>query len=103
MCMCINVDYVVVYLQVELCRERSIFHVADIILGEVQIGEVAKATEWRIMHRPYLVLVQPQIHNSAVERSVMTLDVWQKRENNVDKTHFHCKFFYLLMWEGMAS
>lgn len=45
MCMCINVDYVVVYLQVELCRERSIFHVADIILGEVQIGEVAKATE----------------------------------------------------------
>lgn len=35
----------IAHLQVELCRECSIFHIADIILGKVQIGEVSKATE----------------------------------------------------------
>lgn len=60
----------VAHLQVELRRERSVLHVADVVLGEVQIGEVAEATERRIMHRADLVLVQPQIHNGAVERCV---------------------------------
>lgn len=56
------------YLQVELCRESSVFHVADVILGEVQVGQVSKATERRIMDGAYFVFVEPQVHNGAAER-----------------------------------
>lgn len=70
-CVCVRLCVSsVAHLQVELRRERSVLHVADVVLGEVQIGEVAEATERRIMHRADLVLVQPQIHNGAVERCV---------------------------------
>lgn len=100
--MCIKVHSVIAHLQVELCWERSIFHIADIVLGEVQIGEVAKATQWRKMDRPNLVLIQPQIHNSAVEWSVNAVDVWQ-RGKIILTNIFIVKFPYLLMWEGMVS
>lgn len=64
----VGVSRVIAHLQVELRREGSIFHVADVVLGEVQVGEVSEAAEGGVMHRPYLVLVQPQVHDSAVER-----------------------------------
>lgn len=78
----------VAHLQVELRRERSVLHVADVVLGEVQIGEVAEATERGIMHRADLVLVQPQIHNGAVERCVKAGFCERRQKNNVDETHF---------------
>jgi len=73
--MCMEVHDVTAHLQVELCRESSVLHVADVVLGEVQVGEVSKATQRRIMDRSYLVLIQPQIHDGAVEISVTALDL----------------------------
>lgn len=71
----------IAHLQVELCWECSVFHIADIILGKVQIGEVSKATEWGIMHRSYLVLVQPQVNNCTVERSMEALSLLAKKRS----------------------
>lgn len=55
------------------------------------------------MDRPYLVLIQPQIHNGAVERGVKAVGVWKRSEIMYRKLPFSVKFSYLLMWEGMAS
>lgn len=60
--------YPTTHLQVELRRERPVLHITDVILGEVQVGEVAETTERRVVDRPNLVLVQPEIHNGAVEK-----------------------------------
>lgn len=46
---CVHLSTITAHLQVKLRRERSVFHIADIVLGEVQVGEVSEATERGIM------------------------------------------------------
>lgn len=102
-CVCVRLCVgFVAHLQVELCRERPVLHVADVVLGEVQVGEVAKATERRIMHGADLVLVQPQIHDGAAERSAKAGFVKDAKKITSTKLTFLYSS-YLLMWEGMAS
>lgn len=84
------------HLQVELGREGSVFHVADVVLGEVQVGEVSEAAEGGVVHRPNLVLVQPQVHDGAVERRLrVKKQLWVVGCGS--------RFAHLLMWAGMDS
>ena len=55
------------HLQARLAQEGAVLYVGDLVLGEVEVGEVPEAVERGVEHGLEFVLIEQQVVHSAVD------------------------------------